>query len=100
VGTRAGATALERRGVAWGLVCVAIVVAITVVGSDGLVWFDAALVGYLFGIVFMVFGVAYRYTVWIKRPPTAMLHRRGRQAFRRRAGSPINWCSGAAFLRR
>jgi nitrate reductase gamma subunit len=86
VGTRAGATALERRGVAWGLVCVAIVVAITVVGSDGLVWFDAALVGYLFGIVFMVFGVAYRYTVWIKRPPTAMLHRRGRQAFRRRAG--------------
>jgi hypothetical protein len=75
--------------VVWGLVCVAIVVAITFFGSDGLVWFDAALVGYLFGIVFMVFGVAYRYTVWIQRPPTAMLHRRGREAFRQRTGRNV-----------
>ena len=87
--TRAGAASLERRGVAWGLVCVAVVVAITFVGSGGLVWFDAALTGYLFGIVFMVFGVAYRYAVWIKRPPTAMLHRRGREAFRRRAARNV-----------
>jgi hypothetical protein len=36
---------LDRRGVAWGLVGVAITLAITFVGSDGLVWFDAALVG-------------------------------------------------------
>ena len=41
---------LDRRGVAWGLVAVAITLAITFVGSDGLVWFDAALVGYLFGV--------------------------------------------------
>ena len=53
----------------------AVVVSITFFGSDRLVWFDAALIGYLFGIVFMVLGVAYRYTVWIKRPPTAMLDR-------------------------
>ena len=31
--------------------------ATTFVGSDGLLWFDAALIGYLFGIIFMVFGV-------------------------------------------
>ena len=49
---------LDRRGLAWGVVGVAIVVALTFIGSDRLVWFDAALVGYLFGVVFAVFGVA------------------------------------------
>jgi hypothetical protein len=77
-------TALDRRGVAWGLVGVAVVVAITFLGTDGLVWFDAALIGYLFGIIFMVFGVIYRYAVWVRRPPTAMLNRRGWDAFRQR----------------
>lgn len=75
---------LDRRGVAWGGVAVAVVLALTFVGSDGLVWFDAALVGYLFGIVFAVFGVVYRYAVWLRRPPTAMLNRRGWDAFRQR----------------
>lgn len=79
-------TPLDKRGVAWGLVGVAVTLAITFVGSDGLVWFDAALVGYLFGVIFMVFGVAYRYTVWLRRPPTRMLNRRGWDAFRQRKG--------------
>jgi nitrate reductase gamma subunit len=61
-----------------------VVVAITFVGSDGLVWFDAALTGYLFGVVFAVFGVIYRYAVWVRRPPTALLNRRGWEAFRQR----------------
>ncbi len=77
-----GSDALDRRGVVWGLVGVAITLAITFIGSDGLVWFDAALIGYLFGIIFMVFGVIYRYSVWVRRPPTAMLNRRGWRAFR------------------
>ena len=42
------AAALDRRCVAWGLVGVAVTLAITFVGSDGLLWFDAALIGYLF----------------------------------------------------
>ena len=75
---------LDRRGLAWGVVGVAIVIALTFIGSDRLVWFDAALVGYLFGVVFAVFGVAYRYAVWLRRPPTAMLNRRGWDAFRQR----------------
>jgi hypothetical protein len=72
---------LDRRGVVWGLVAVALVVALTFIGSDHLLWFDAALIGYLFGTIFAVFGVAYRYAVWLRRPPTAMLNRRGWDAF-------------------
>ena len=75
---------VDRRGVTWGLVAVAIVVALTFIGSDRLVWFDAALVGYLFGLVLAVFGVVYRYAVWLRRPPTAMLNKRGWDAFRAR----------------
>ena len=32
----------------------------------------------------MVFGVIYRYSVWVRRPSTAMLNRRGWDAFRQR----------------
>ncbi len=75
---------LDPRGVTWGLVAVALVLAITFLGSGELVWFDAALVGYLFGLVFAAFGIVYRYSVWLRRPPTAMLNRRGWDAFRAR----------------
>ena len=77
---------LDRRGVAWGFAAVAVVIALTYLGSGGLAWFDPALAGYLYGTVFAAFGVAYRYAVWLRRPPTAMLNRRGWQAFRTRTG--------------
>jgi hypothetical protein len=82
--TTSTSTRLDRRGVTWGLIAVALVVAITFFGSGELVWFDAALVGYLFGLVFATFGIVYRYSVWLRRPPTAMLNRRGWDAFRAR----------------
>ncbi|HEX8805175.1 MAG TPA: hypothetical protein VF743_13305 [Acidimicrobiales bacterium] len=62
---------------------VLVALAIAVLGSANLRWFDAALVGYLFGTLFAIFGVVYRYTVWLQRPPTARLNRRGWEAFRR-----------------
>jgi hypothetical protein len=71
------------------MAAVAVVIAITFLGSDQLVWFDPALVGYLFGTVFAVFGVAYRYAVWLRRPPTAMLNRRGWEAFRADKGRNV-----------
>jgi hypothetical protein len=55
-------SSLDRRGVAWGGVAVAIVVALTFVGSDGLAWFDAALVGYLFGVVLAIALLAWSVT--------------------------------------
>ncbi|MBS2037013.1 hypothetical protein JST97_18640 [bacterium] len=37
--------------------------------------FDAALIGYTFSTLFAAFGVAYRYSMWLQRPPTAMYWR-------------------------
>ncbi|MCZ7527922.1 MAG: MFS transporter [Acidimicrobiia bacterium] len=85
-----GAGGLDRSAVAWGLVAVAVTVALVVLGSSGLRWFDAALVGYLFGTLFALFGVVYRYVVWLRRPPTAMLNRRGWEAFWRRGARVRN----------
>jgi len=75
---------LDRRGVIWGVVAVAIALVLVVLGSAGLRWFDGALVGYLFGTLFAIFGVTYRYAVWLRRPPTALLRQRGWQALRQR----------------
>ncbi|PBJ14228.1 MFS transporter [Flavobacterium sp. ACN6] len=48
-------------------------------GSRKLQNFDAALVTYLFGTVFAFFGIVYRYTVWLQRPPTWMYFKRSLQ---------------------
>lgn len=45
-------------------------------GSRDLQNFDAALVAYLFGTLFAIFGIVYRYTVWIQRPSTSVYFRR------------------------
>ncbi|MEO5900379.1 MAG: hypothetical protein ABIR68_09640, partial [Ilumatobacteraceae bacterium] len=73
---------IDHRAASWATALVLAVLAVAVVGSGFLRWFDAALAGYLFGTVFAIFGVAYRYLVWLKRPPTAMLNRRGWESFR------------------
>lgn len=39
-------------------------------GSRGFKDFDAALIGYFVGTVFAVSALAYRYTLWLTRPPT------------------------------
>lgn len=75
--------ALDRRAALWGLAAVLAAIALGVIGSGGLRWFDAALAGYLLGTLFAIFGTVYRYCVWLRRPPTARLNRRGWEAFRR-----------------
>jgi hypothetical protein len=89
---------IDRRAATWGAVAVACAVAIAVLGSGNLRWFDAALVGYLFGTFFAIFGVVYRYLVWLQRPPTAMLNRRGWQAFRRKGRRGRNAVSLAGLV--
>jgi len=73
---------LDRGAVLWGLAAVLVALALVAIGSGGLRWFDAALAGYLFGALFAIFGTVYRYRVWLRRPPTALLNRRGWEAFR------------------
>lgn len=78
---RARVAGLDRHGLVVGSAWVALLVALVYVGSEGLRWFDAALAGYLVGTLLAVFAVAYRYVVWVERPPTRTLRERGWQAF-------------------
>jgi len=64
-----------------GLIATGILIALVLVGSRNLAHFDAALFAYLFATLFAVFGIAYRYSMWLQRPPTAMYWRRGWQVF-------------------
>jgi hypothetical protein len=50
-------------------------------GSRRLRNFDAALVGYATATVFLAFGVAYRYVLWVRSPPAMRYLRRGWQSF-------------------
>src|SRR5690606_10666568 len=67
---------------AWtGVASTAVLAVLIVAGSRRLSHFDAALVGYTFASLFAVFGIAYRYALWLQRPPTAVYWKRGWQVF-------------------
>ncbi|MEX0665754.1 MAG: MFS transporter [Acidimicrobiia bacterium] len=85
-----GEERLDPRALAFGALATAVTVLLVVLGSSGLRWFDSALVAYLVGTLFAIFGVVYRYTVWLQRPPTARLHRRGWEAMWRRGRRGAN----------
>ncbi|HNP18809.1 MAG TPA: MFS transporter [Fulvivirga sp.] len=55
------------------------VIALVLVGSRNLQNFDAALFAYLVGTIFAVFGIAYRYSVWLQRPSTKLYWKRSMQ---------------------
>jgi hypothetical protein len=65
----------------WGMVVAAVLGAFVVAGSRNLQHFDAALIGYTFATLFATFGIAYRYAMWLQRPPTRLYWRRGWQVF-------------------
>ncbi len=64
-----------------GLVAAGALAVLVFIGSRNLQHFDAALFAYLFATLFAAFGIAYRYSMWLQRPPTAVYWRRGWQAF-------------------
>jgi len=64
-----------------GVLATAILAVLIVVGSRRLSHFDAGLVGYTFATLFSVFGITYRYAMWLQRPPTWMYWKRGWQLF-------------------
>jgi hypothetical protein len=70
-----------RQAVIRGLVAVAILGVLILLGSRNLAHFDAALVAYTVSILFATFGLTYRYSMWLARPPTNVYWRRGWSAF-------------------
>jgi len=72
------------RAVARGSVATVMLGGSILLGSRNLAHFDAALVAYTFSVLFATFGLTYRYSMWLSRPPTALFWRRGWQAFVRK----------------
>lgn len=65
----------------WGGLVTGLLAALIVLGSRRLAHFDAALVGYTFATLFATFGITYRYSMWLQRPPTRRYWVRGWQLF-------------------
>jgi hypothetical protein len=73
----------QYRAARWGLFWSGLLAVAIFVGSRNLRNVDAALVGYTFACLFASFAIAYRYSIWLHRPPTRLYWRRGWQAFLR-----------------
>ena len=86
------------RAALWGLIATIVLGVLIVVGSRNLAHFDAALVAYTFAVLFATFGLTYRYSMWLQRPPTGLYWRRGWQAFFRRGWRIRNLGTWAARM--
>ncbi|SED19031.1 MFS transporter [Streptomyces sp. TLI_105] len=73
--------AVRRRAALAGAAVSALLILAVVFGSRLLRDFDSALLPYAVATVFLAFGVAYRYTVWISAPGARRLFRQGRRSF-------------------
>ena len=79
---------------AWGVLFMAGLAVLIIVGSRNLQHFDAALVGYTFAVLFATFAITYRYAMWLQRPPTRRYWVRGWQVFFRPryfGRNVVNW---------
>lgn len=74
---------LDRKGVIAGAGAMLLLAAGIVLGSGNLRNYDPILLTYTFGVLFSAFAVAYRYAVWLQRPPTKLFLKRGFQLLRR-----------------
>jgi hypothetical protein len=69
------------RAIGRGLFVAGLVLAGIYLGSRRLRDFDAALVPYAGASVFSAFGLGYRYSMWLTKPPTRLYWRRGWRLF-------------------
>lgn len=82
------------KALAWSSIISMGLAVLIVIGSRNLAHFDAALVAYTASTLFATFGIVYRYTMWLQRPPTAMYWKRGWQTFlnpRHLVRNLLNW---------
>ena len=89
---------LHKKGIIHGIIACLILTGLVLVGSRRLLYFDPALIPYLFAILFATFGIIYRYSVWIDRPPTRTLWKKSLQLIW--SGSFIRnlWQLGTTFF--
>ena len=78
----------------WGLALTIMTALLIIAGSRNLDHFDAALIAYTFATLFAVFGITYRYVIWLQRPPTGLYWRRGWQTFL----NPSYWARNIRLL--
>lgn len=82
---------LNLRAALAAAVATLLLVASILAGSRNLENFDPALIAYLFGCIFACFGVVYRYSVWLQRPPTWLYFSRGWQLFFKGRTAAYGW---------
>ena len=71
----------QSKAIVWGLITGGLLGIAIFAGSRNLRHIDAGLVGYTFACLFAAFGLGYRYSMWLQRPPTRLYWRRGWQSF-------------------
>ncbi|MFJ7198008.1 MULTISPECIES: MFS transporter [unclassified Streptomyces] len=77
----AGRRSVTGRATAAGVLVSALLILAIVFGSRLLENFDSALLPYAVATVFLAFGVAYRYTVWVSAPGARRLFKQGWRSF-------------------
>ncbi|MFB7951493.1 MFS transporter [Streptomyces sp. NPDC056045] len=76
-----GSRSVTARATAAGVLVSVLLILAIVFGSRLLENFDSALLPYAVATVFLAFGVAYRYTVWVSAPGARRLFRQGWRSF-------------------
>lgn len=87
---RAGGFRDTARATFWGVFVATLLTVAIYVGSRGFKDFDTALVSYASASVFAAFGLAYRYSMWLRRPPTRLYWWRGWALFLKPKDLPGN----------
>src|SRR5450759_227353 len=72
---------LRVRSLCLGIGAAFVLIVLIALGSRGLHWFDAALIGYAVATIFATAAVTYKYTFWLARPPTGRYWWRSWQLF-------------------
>jgi hypothetical protein len=74
----------------WGLGVAVVLLLAIFTGSNALKHYDAALVPYTGACVFAAFGIGYRFSMWLRRPPTRAYWFQGWRIFFRPRQLPRN----------
>jgi len=67
---------LDRSALIKAIIASALLIFLVFLGSGNFRELDAALIPYLLGIIIAVFGITYRLSVWLQRPPTKVYWKR------------------------